>query len=329
MVGVKIAGKVTLIMVCLLLGILGCDGENPAPPGTDAPRSVPRAENWGIYVLELTTETVELIYSSTAKIGFLDLNKAGDTLAFSQHFAGNANENEEICTVKIDGTAFRRITDNNLLDTYPVWSPDGAQLAFLSWRDQDLDIYLMGSDGSNQRRLYDSGGHDADIDWVGNSIAFTAGSRIWLMQDDGTAPVQVTDPPHAGVWGNANLPFGDYDPRLSPDGREIVFERLEDDASPHGNYDMFLVNADGSGETRLTNSGYSQGIASWSHSQTRLVYVVAAIDGEGKYDMYLMNADGSDITNINPDYFPPDFLCHSPVFSADDGKLFFIGQWWQ
>jgi Tol biopolymer transport system component len=149
------------------------------------------------------------------------------------------------------------------------------------------------------------------------------------MQDDGTAPVPITAPPDAGIWGKANLPFGDYDPRLSPDGRKIVFERLEDDTSPHGNYNIFVVNADGSDETRLTDSGYSQGTANWSHSQTRLVFVVAAIGSEGKYDIYMMNADGSNITMINPDHFPPDLLCHSPVFSVDDSKIFFVGQWWE
>jgi Tol biopolymer transport system component len=325
----QITKKVALIMVCLVLGMLGCGSENPSPSVADVPQSVPREQNWGIYSLDLTAETVELVYSSASEVGFLDLNKAGDTLAFSQHFGGDANENEEICTVKIDGRELTRITDNNLMDIYPVWSPDGAQLAFLSWRDRDLDIYVMDSDGSNQRRLYDSGSHDADIDWVGHNIVFTSGSQIWIMQDDGTNPVQITDPPDAGVWGDANLPFGDYDPRLSPDGRKIVFERLEDDASPHGNYNFFVINADGSGETRLTDTGYSQGIASWSHSQTRLVFVVAAIGSEGKYDIYMMDSDGSNITNINPDYFPPAFLCHSPVFSADDSKLFFIGQWWE
>ena len=217
---VKIASKVALIFVCLLLGMIGCDGEDPSSPVTDVPRSVPRAENWGIYALGVTTEAVELIYNAAAKIGFLNLNKAGDTLSFSQHFAGSANENEEICTIKIDGTAFRRITDNDLLDTYPVWSPDGTQLAFLSWRDRDLDIYVVEIDGSNQRILYDSGSHDAYTDYVCSSIVFTSGSRVWLMRDDGTVPVPITDPPCAGVWGDANLLFGDYDTRLSPDGQK-------------------------------------------------------------------------------------------------------------
>ena len=317
------------VTVCLVLSMLGCGNKNPSPSIPDVPRLVPRAESWGIYTLDLTTEKVELLYSSASKIEFLNLNKAGDTFAFSRQFAGNANENEEICTLKIGSGELRRITDNGLMDVYPVWSPDGTQLAFLSLRDNDLDIYVMGNDGSNQRKLYDSGSHDADIDWLGSSIVFTSGSQIWIMQDDGTAPVRITDPPDAGVWGNANLPFGDYDPRLSPDGRKIAFERLEDDVSPHGNYNIFVVNADGSSETRLTDSGYSQGIVSWSHSGDRLVFVVGAIGSEGKYDIYIMNSNGSNVTNINPDYFPPNFLCHTPVFSPDDSKIFFIGEWWE
>ncbi len=317
------------LMACLLFGAPGCEGENPSSSIPDTSRSVPRDKAWGIYALELDTEKVELLYSSDSKLEFLNLNKAGDTFAFSQQFGGNANENEEICSFNINSDEFKRITDNSLFDVYPVWSSDGARLAFLSLRNDDLDIYVMKNDGSNQQKLYDSGSHDADIDWVGDSIVFTSGSCIWIMNDDGTSPEQITHPPDAGVWGNANLPFGDYDPRLSPDGQKIAFERLEDDTSPHGNYNIFVINADGSGETRLTDSGYSQGIVSWSHSGDRLVFVVGAIDGEGKYDMYIINSDGSGITCINPDYFPPELLCHTPIFSADDSRVFFIGQWWE
>ena len=131
------------------------------------------------------------------------------------------------------------------------------------------------------------------------------------------------------MWGNANLPFGDYDPRLSPDGSKLVFERLLNDSSIHGNYDIFIVNSDGTGETRLTYTGYSQGLASWSHSGDKIVYIVAAIGTEGKYDMYIMNYDGTDSRNITPDYFPSNFLCHSPIFSPDDSEILFIGEWWE
>ena len=90
----------------------------------------------------------------------------------------------------------------------------------------------------------------------------------------------------------------------------MAFERLLGDESPHGNYDILSIDLETSQETRLTHSGYSQGLASWSHSGQQILYIVAAMDGVGQYDLYLMNADGTDNRNITPAYFPPQFLCH-------------------
>ena len=175
---------------------------------------VPHEERWGIYALDLAANTVELIYSASRKVSSLRLNSIGDRFAFSQKVDGGDNSHEEICTLRVDGTDFARLTNNTFWDLYPAWSPDGAQIAFLSNRDGNLDIFVMDAVGGNVRKLYDSGGHDADIDWRNGRIAFTRDSRIWLVDDEGTNAEQVTDPPRAGQWGNANLPFGDYDPRI-------------------------------------------------------------------------------------------------------------------
>ncbi len=326
---------ISLICLCII-GVAGCSDATPeAPekpiitPDKPEPKTVPHDERWGIYALDLGTEDVEVLCSFTSKIESLNLNSPGDTLAFTRYFDGDAYENAEICTFSLKSGEFTRLTNNDQMDVYPVWSPDGVRLAFLSWRDTDLDIYLMEPDGANQRMLYDSGSHDADIDWVNNNIVFTAESRIWIMRDDGSNPVPITNPPRAGEWGKANLPFGDYDPRLSPDGSLISFERLEGDASPHGNYNIYTIGSDSTDEIRLTDTGYSQGIVEWSHAGDKMVFVVAAIGEEGKYDIYVMNADDSGLTNITPAYFPPDFLCQAPVFSADDSRIFFIGEWWE
>lgn len=292
-------------------------------------KTVPHQERWGIYAFELSTESSELIYSSAKEIQILRLNNSGDKFVFAQKIDGENNENMEICVLGVDGNNFHRVTDNSFWDLYPAWSSDGNRIAFLSKRENDLDIYVMEADGSNIQKLFDSGSHDADIDWKANKIVFTSGFKIWSINDDGTQPTQITNPANAGQWGNANLPIGDYDPRLNPDGTKIVFERLEDPSSTHGNYNIFVINSDGSEETRLTNNGYSQGLASWSHSGIKIVYIVAAINKEGKYDIYLMNADGTNNQNITPNYFPANFLCHSPIFSKDDSRIFFIGEWWE
>jgi Tol biopolymer transport system component len=319
-----VLGLGLLAVVLVIVGLGGLQGV--LSPST---RSVPHEDRWGIYALDLATGGVELLYSSSVKIAYLRLNGAGDRFIFSQKLDGETDEYEEICAVGVDGSGFARITENRYWDLYPCWSPNGSQVAFLTWRDAGLDIYVVDADGDNKRELYDSGGHDADIDWVGGSIVFTVNSRIWIMRDDGTEPMPITDLPNAGEWGDANLPFGDYDPRLSPDGSRVVFERLWGDSTEHGNYDLYVVNSDGTDEVRLTESGYSQGLAAWSHSGDELVYLVAAINGEGKYDIYLMDSDGTDIRNITPDYFPDAFLCHSPNFSKDDSRIYFIGEWWE
>jgi TolB protein len=313
------------LSLCALLQ-LACTTGDPASPGS---KTVPHEEKWGIYALDLATEEVELVASSPDGFSTLRLNSAGDRFVFSRKIDGGADEDEEICSIAVDGGDFRRLTDNEYWDLYPCWSPDGTRVAFLSWRWADLDLYVVDASGGEGDSLYDSGSHDADVDWSGDRIAFTTHSQIWTVKDDGTNPTQITDPPNAGEWGDANLPFGDYDPRFDPGGTLIAFERLVDDESPHGNYDIYSIDVSGFWETPLTDTGYSQGFASWSHAGDRLVYVVAAIGSEGRFDLYMMNADGSDNRNITPDHFPADFLCHFPCFSLDDSKVFFVGEWWE
>jgi Tol biopolymer transport system component len=300
--------------------------------------TVPHEERWGIYTLTLDTGEVELLFSSALKIDGLRLNSEGDVFAFYQEVPDASSECvtegspinlcEEICLVCVDGSDFERLTWNEFFDVYLAWSPNGSKIAFLTMRSTTLDIYVMDSDGGNVRMLYDSGFHDGDIDWVGEKIVFTRNSQIWIMNDDGTEAVQVTDPPLAGEWGDAVLPFGDYDPRLSPDGTKIVFERLENDESTHGNYNIYVLNVDGTGETALTSTGFTQGFATWSHGGDRIAYLVGATGETGVYDIYMMNADGTDNRNVTPSYFPANFLCHTPIFSNDDSKIYFIGEWY-
>jgi len=290
--------------------------------------TVPHEGSWGIYSLDLDSNEVTLIYSSANMVQGLSLDSAGNTLAFGERFGGTNESNEEICRVTVDGSGFSRLTNNNVLDTYPAWSSDGSTLYFLSWRSTTLDIFTMNPSGSDQTLFYDSGYHDADVNVVGDKVVFTRQSKIWTINTDGTGLAEITDPPRAGEWGDANLPFGDYDPRLSPDGSDIVFERLVDDTSVHGNYDLYLIEADGTGEIALTATGYSQGLPSWSHNGDSVLYIVAAIDDVGTYRIYMIDADGTNNRDVTPDYFPDGFLCRSAVFSGDDSRLYFIGQWW-
>jgi Tol biopolymer transport system component len=296
---------------------------------------VPHEGKWGIYVLNLTSGEIALLYSSDHEIAGINLSNSGGRLAFSMKTQDSAtiDTTSEIYTLDVNNGHPTRITDNHCFDSYPSFSPDDSSIVFLSMRDGTLDLYMMDSNGGNQRLFYNSGGHDADVDW-GNAgrIAFTRDHQIWSVNSDGTDPRQETDPPDAGLWGNANLPIGDYDPRFSPDGSRIAFERMVDVSYITGGYDIYVITVNGDDESNLTNTGaqgYAQGLASWSHSGDRLVYILAAIKAQGKYRLCMINSDGSGNRDVTPDYFPPEFLCHCAVFSLDDANIYFVGQWWQ
>ena len=311
-------GKISafLLMTLILQGI------NASRAGS----TIPYLERWGIYELDPDTSQVNQIFTSPNTITKLRINSAGDTFAFSM--GSNEAGLEEIYTFNMETGELTRLTENSYMDVYPSWSPDDTKIAYLSWPEETLDIYVMDADGKSQRLLYDSGHHDADIHWIGDKIAFTRNSQIWIMEEAGTGATRLTDPPRAGEWGEAVLPFGDYDPRISPDGERIVFERLADDSSPHGNYDLFIIHSDGSNEKRLTDTGWAQGLAVWSPSGDSIVYSVGAVDDEGRYDIYTMNSDGSQIRDLTSQHFPQSFLAHEPEFSPDGSKIYFIGQWW-
>ena len=321
---------VLLVLCAALILAAGCQAKSDDSDDGTVPdeQTVPHEGAWGIYALDLSTQDVELIWSGNDTITCRCLNHAGNVLAFSRKADGTADSNEEIFSINVDGTGLRRLTTNSYRDLFPTYSPDDTRTAYLSMRST-MDVYVMESDGTNQRLLYDSGSHDSDINWgSAGRIAFTRNSQVWTMKEDGTDARQVTSPPRAGEWGNANLPFGDYDPCFSPDGSRMVFERLEGDASTHGNYNLFVIGSTGTGETRLTDTGYSQGLPAWSHSGDRIVYIVAAEGDRGAYDIHMVNSDGSDDRNITPDYFPSSFLCHSVLFSKDDSMVYFTGQWY-
>jgi Tol biopolymer transport system component len=311
------------ILVLISLGVIslvGCSSQQEVFSSS--------GEIWGIYQLDLTSEKVLILYGTDSEISGLSVDPDGERLVFSQKIGGTEYENSEIHTLLIKKQALTRLTENDHWDLYPVWSPDGSQIAYLSWRDTTLDIYLMNADGGNQRSLYDSGFHDADIDWIGEQIVFTSQSKIWIIKEDGSNPHPLTNPPRAGEWGQANLPFGDYDPRLSPDGSQVVFSRLVDDQSAHGNYDLFIMDIDGTSQKNLTGSGHTQGLSSWSPSGDKILYIISAIGGQGVYDLYSVNSDGSENRSLTPTYLPTDFLIHGARFAPDSSAVYFIGQWW-
>ena len=99
--------------------------------------------------------------------------------------------------VGADGSNAHRITNNDVYEMGPAWSPDGKWIAFNAGNDGDHDLYLMHPDGSGVHRLTRAGGELPAWSPDGEWIVYAAPVGLTLIQPDGSNPRRV----NVGVSG--------------------------------------------------------------------------------------------------------------------------------
>ncbi len=112
-------------------------------------------------------------------------------------------DDSEIYVVNADDGSLQQLTDNEAGDYDPVWSPDGARIAFQSYRDGDYEIFVVDADGSNERQLTHNYVGDQHPEWSsdGTRIAFGGPGGIWVMDADGSNQKQLPrGPDHRPAW---------------------------------------------------------------------------------------------------------------------------------
>jgi probable HAF family extracellular repeat protein len=238
-----------------------------------------------------------------------------------------------IRVMSVDGSSLGRLTFYDILfsfelqeeDLGPAFSPNGSKIAFFSKpRDNNgiHEIYTMDANGINKVRLTDNAFFDGypSFSSDGSKIAFqserTGRDDIFVMNADGTDQISLTD-----------ASDGDYDPSWAPGyvpppgetppgdaGGKIAFTSNRD-----GNSEIYVMNADGSNQTRLTDNAARDHDPSFNSDGSKITFVS---DRDGNNEIYVMDADGSNQTRLT-DAAQRDI---QPAFSADGGKIAFVSE---
>lgn len=243
---------------------------------------------------------------STGQANERTRNHPDGTLSFLTTRDGNF----EVYSMDASGRNVKNLTNNSALDFWSSWSPDGKQILFYSNRDGNNEIYVMDADGNNQRNISNHPSNDYLPAWSpdGKRIAFTSdrnhkSREIYTMNVDGSGLERLT----------SNEEFEEV-PTWSADGNKILFTRQmkePDDTSHASNGEIFIMDADGKNEKRLTfKKGFDSG-AKVSPDGKKIAFYGPT--EEKNYEIFTMNSDGSDITNLTNDISED----YSPSWSPD------------
>lgn len=167
----------------------------------------------------------------------------------------------DIYTIRADGSELRRITTTGAQNTNPSWSPDGGRIAYVSMWSGSREIWVMNADGVNPTRLTSCAAvllECSDPAWS----PVPGDERIAYMSvGNGQAAVRIA----TTTGGLSTVYVGTQQPEVapawSPDGTMLVFA----DRFPLNAYaELFTINADGTGLSRITYSAEGDLEPAWS-----------------------------------------------------------------
>jgi Tol biopolymer transport system component len=144
-------------------------------------------------------------------------------------------------------------------------------------------------------------------------IVFESGrsgaKEVWTMKTDGSDLFQITD----RIGGGQST-----GPALSPDGRKVAFSLA--DPTNGDEWDIYVINVDGTGLTRLTTDPAFDGWRpAWSPDGQEIAFF-STRDDPLNDEIYVMNADGSNVRRLTNN--PADDA--HPAWSPDGSEIAFV-----
>ena len=289
----------------------------------DAQAVNPALDGKIVYWSDIRTGTTDAIYSVNPDGSAA--TKLFDKHIDHQHYAISADGNVfaywkgegtgkdlklDIWTSSADGKTETKLTSDGRWNSYPSLDAQGRKVAFVAHSDGTSQAYVINTDGSGRTKLTQSPLHVAGSPVLSpqGDVVIVNASRLEWDRDAQKWHVMwtlfwvTTDGKDGGPLTETrdSLEGTDSSSAFSPDGQRVVFISKRDGVMPdatteHWNSDIYIVNRDGSEETRLTNLKSFCAAPSFSPDGSQIVFLKKEKDKpNAKWEIWTMKADGSD-----------------------------------
>jgi TolB protein len=236
-----------------------------------------------IWVMDSEGRYQEEVYDSMVWDGDPAFDVSGEKIFFaSQHHGAFDADHINIWVVGLDGDHRLQLTRNTDC-RYPVPSPDGKYVAYLSDISGNFDIWLMEPSGDNKTALTSTSGAEGRVSWYpsGDRLVYSLNGDLWTIWLNGTT-VRITD-----------TDYEETHPAVSPDGNWIAYIADRDDET-----DLWVMNPEGNRQGRITYDMAEENAPVWNPDGETIAYVS---DSGGENSIWLASFEPSEVV-----YFPAD-----------------------
>jgi len=216
--------------------------------------------------------------------------------------------NSEIFLFDSEGNHGKNLTNDPAFDGWPSWHPNGKEIVYASENDSgDSQIYTLNLENSNRTKLISEEGS-----WT-KPIWNQSGTKLICTREiNGSVDIFSYEPRKTKNRFSKLSKISNAHPSLSPDNKKIVFH-----SNRFGENDIFIMNSDGSGLERLTDSPGNDRTPYWSPDGSKICFVSTR---GWNYDVFVMNSDGSNQKNLT---MKSDSKEVHPYWSEDGEKIIF------